>query len=87
MARVSANKMRELLKVYFIMGSVNCKRKPADVLEEAIAGGITLFQYREKGAWALTGEENGGLEKSCRLFAKNITFHLLSTMTLTWLLN
>lgn len=63
MARVSANKMRELLKVYFIMGSVNCKRKPADVLEEAIAGGITLFQYREKGAWALTGEEKWRLGK------------------------
>jgi len=63
MARVSANKMRELLKVYFIMGSVNCKRKPADVLEEAIAGGITLFQYREKGARALTGEEKWRLGK------------------------
>ncbi|WP_279630134.1 thiamine phosphate synthase [Paenibacillus protaetiae] len=40
------------------MGSVNCRSAaaPAEVLREAIRGGITLFQYREKGAGALTGE-------------------------------
>ncbi|MEG6617548.1 thiamine phosphate synthase [Peptococcaceae bacterium 1198_IL3148] len=48
--------MRELLKLYFIMGTNNCRQQPLQVLKDAIAGGITLFQFREKGANALTGE-------------------------------
>ncbi|WP_420850486.1 thiamine phosphate synthase [Paenibacillus tepidiphilus] len=45
-----------MLQLYFIMGSVNCPRlSPADTLREAIAGGITLFQFREKGSGALQG--------------------------------
>ena len=49
--------LREALSVYFIMGSTNCVKNPADVLNEAISGGITLFQFREKGEGALTGTE------------------------------
>jgi thiamine-phosphate pyrophosphorylase len=45
-----------MLKLYFIMGSVNCRLSPAETLTQAIAGGITLFQFREKGPGALTGE-------------------------------
>ncbi|KAB8137908.1 thiamine phosphate synthase [Gracilibacillus oryzae] len=48
---------RELLQVYFIMGSNNTNRDPLAVLEEALQGGITIFQFREKGAGALIGEE------------------------------
>ncbi|MDA8226833.1 MAG: thiamine phosphate synthase [Desulfitobacterium hafniense] len=57
MARVSTDKMRDLLKVYFIMGSLDCKKDPLEVLREAIRGGITLFQFREKGTGALMDEE------------------------------
>lgn len=39
------------------MGSVNCKKSPFEVLTEAIDGGITLFQFREKGSGALVGEQ------------------------------
>lgn len=40
-----------MLRVYFVMGSQDCRGKnPVEVLEEAIAGGITLFQFREKGS-------------------------------------
>lgn len=56
MKRVESDKLRQLLKVYFIMGSVNCRKTPAKVLSEAIAGGVTMFQYREKGTGALTAE-------------------------------
>ncbi|WP_223587720.1 thiamine phosphate synthase [Neobacillus bataviensis] len=49
--------LRDYLKVYFIMGSPNCLKDPTEVLKEAIAGGITLFQFREKGKGALTGED------------------------------
>lgn len=56
MSRLSSEKMKELLPVYFIMGSQNCTRDPRLVLEEAIQGGITLFQFREKGSGSLKGE-------------------------------
>lgn len=43
------------LRLYFIMGSINTNQDPAHVLQRAIDGGITVFQYREKGSNALTG--------------------------------
>jgi len=49
--------LSEALKVYFIMGSPNCLKEPVEVLKEAIAGGVTIFQFREKGKGALTGTE------------------------------
>ncbi|WP_089153607.1 MULTISPECIES: thiamine phosphate synthase [Paenibacillus] len=45
---------RDLLSLYLVMGSSNCRgRSPVQVLEAAIRGGITLFQYREKGVRSL----------------------------------
>lgn len=55
--------VRDALKVYFIMGSPNCLKEPKEVLKEAIAGGITLFQFREKGDGALTGVDKYSLAK------------------------
>lgn len=44
--------------VYFIMGSQNAvERDPLEILEAALAGGISCFQLREKGAGALTGQQ------------------------------
>lgn len=57
MARIHSQKLKELLQVYFIVGSMNCSKKPAEVLAEAIAGGISLFQFREKGTGSLNGAE------------------------------
>lgn len=37
------------------MGSQNCSRNPTDILKAAIDGGITAFQFREKGKGSLTG--------------------------------
>lgn len=48
--------IRRQLQLYFIMGSVNCRLSPAETLSQAIEGGITLFQFREKGRGALTGQ-------------------------------
>ena len=51
-------RITDLLQVYFIAGTVDAKHMPLpDCLEEAIKGGITCFQYREKGPGALTGED------------------------------
>jgi thiamine-phosphate pyrophosphorylase len=59
----NSDSLRESLKVYFIMGSPNCKDNPSTVLVEAIEGGITLFQFREKGPGALTGDGKVSLAK------------------------
>src|SRR5690625_2551217 len=65
-----------MLKLYFIMGSQNTKSDPVDILKAAIAGGITCFQYREKGEHAKVGLDriNLGLNlrKLCR--ENNIPF-------------
>jgi len=70
MSSIHAESIRKHLKLYFIMGSINCQRHPVDVLSEAIAGGITLFQYREKGPGALMGQAKldlaKQLQKLCR---------------------
>ncbi|MGF3103090.1 thiamine phosphate synthase [Rossellomorea sp. DUT-2] len=48
--------LRESLQLYFVMGSPNCEKHPAQVLEEALLGGVTMFQFREKGMEALEGD-------------------------------
>ena len=57
---------KEYVRKYFIMGSQNCSRNPIHILHEALEAGITAFQYREKGAGALTGREKVELGKSLR---------------------
>lgn len=44
--------VRRAMQVYLVMGSVNTTQDPVEVLRQAIAGGITLFQFREKGTGA-----------------------------------
>jgi thiamine-phosphate pyrophosphorylase len=63
MPRINPAQMRSLLKIYFIAGSTNCLKNPEEVLREAIDGGITLFQYREKGESCLEGKEKLELGK------------------------
>lgn len=49
---------KELLKLYFICGTTTCVGKDLyTVVEDALNGGITLFQFREKGKGALEGKE------------------------------
>lgn len=64
------NAIRSSLRLYFIMGSINCHKDPVDVLFEAISGGITMFQFREKGPDALVGQAKLALaqqlQKLCR---------------------
>nr|WP_263327457.1 thiamine phosphate synthase [Neobacillus sp. Marseille-Q6967] len=67
---MNTNRLRESLKVYFIMGSTNCLKKPAEVLKEAIEGGITLFQFREKGTGALSGSAKYKLAKELQTICR-----------------
>lgn len=71
MAKYNQDQLRAALKVYFIAGSNNCTKDPREVVEEAIAGGITIFQFREKGNGALTGKLKYELAKDLQLVCKN----------------
>ena len=56
MTSYTKERMKQLLKVYFIMGSNNNSTlAPEIILEEALKGGISIFQFREKGTGALKG--------------------------------
>ena len=68
--RIETKKMSKLLQVYFIMGSNNCAKDPLSVLKEALDGGVTLFQFREKGEGALIGEERVRFAKELQALCK-----------------
>ncbi|WP_019637057.1 thiamine phosphate synthase [Paenibacillus fonticola] len=53
---VSPEQMRQYLRMYLVVGSVNCQTEPIRVVEEALSGGATMIQLREKGPGALEGE-------------------------------
>ncbi|WP_431027465.1 thiamine phosphate synthase [Lysinibacillus sp. LZ02] len=68
---------REQLSVYFIMGTQNVKhRQPLRILEEALQAGVTMFQFREKGDGALTGEAYEQFAKDCQALCQqyNVPF-------------
>ena len=68
---------REQLQVYFVMGSVNVKgADPLDILERALTGGITMFQFREKGRGAKKGGEYEALALECQRLCRqyNVPF-------------
>ncbi|OMG01308.1 thiamine phosphate synthase [Paenibacillus sp. FSL R7-0337] len=89
MTRIDSEDMRRLLKLYFIMGSVNCRRSPEDTLTAAADGGITLFQFREKGPSALKGAAllrlGQQLRQICRAY--NIPFIVNDDLELAAVLN
>lgn len=64
------------LNKYFIMGTINCKRDPLLVLEDALQAGITIFQLREKGKNALKGDEYIQFARQCQKLCKiyNVPF-------------
>ncbi|GMR64085.1 MULTISPECIES: thiamine phosphate synthase [Bacillus] len=70
MMRIEAKRMSKLLQVYFIMGSNNCTKDPLAVLKEALDGGVTLFQFREKGEGALIGEDRVRFAKELQALCK-----------------
>jgi thiamine-phosphate pyrophosphorylase len=65
---------REQLEVYFIMGSQNVKSNdPLVVLEKALQAGVTIFQFREKGAGALTGQAYEDFARACQKLCQKYT--------------
>ncbi|WP_125772434.1 thiamine phosphate synthase [Companilactobacillus furfuricola] len=67
----------EMLKAYFVCGSQDLVGQDFEVLlEEAIDGGITAFQYRDKAGSTLTSEQRLQLGKKLRKICRdaNIPF-------------
>lgn len=85
MTRISREMMKELLSVYFIMGSNNTKADPVTVVQKALKGGATLYQFREKGGDALTGEARIEFAEKRRQLAVKLVFRSLSMMMWNWL--
>ncbi|WP_338469328.1 thiamine phosphate synthase [Niallia sp. XMNu-256] len=82
--------VKNALKVYFIMGSNNCNgRCPKEVLFQAIEGGITMFQFREKGEGSLKGIEKIKLAEELQMICQqaNIPFIVNDDIELALLLN
>nr|WP_167261476.1 thiamine phosphate synthase [Alkalibacillus almallahensis] len=63
--------MTDYLHTYFIMGSQDCRKDPEMVLQQAIHGGITAFQFREKGKNALSGQAKIKLGHRLRRICKD----------------
>ncbi|MGJ5836630.1 thiamine phosphate synthase [Bacillus sp. G402] len=76
MTKADQQQIKQQLSVYFIMGTANTSRQPLDVLKEAIQGGITMFQFREKGEGALQGEEKKQLARQLQVLCQeaNVPF-------------
>ena len=76
MTRVSEEAMKDLLSVYFIMGSNNTAGDPLTVIEKALKGGATLFQFREKGEGALKAGDQTAFARQVQALCKqfNVPF-------------
>ncbi|MGJ3415977.1 thiamine phosphate synthase [Bacillus sp. Je.9.29.b] len=76
MTKAEQQQIKQQLSVYFIMGTANTTRQPLDVVKEAIQGGITMFQFREKGEKALQGDEKKQLARQIQALCQeaNVPF-------------
>ncbi|SDC19252.1 thiamine-phosphate diphosphorylase [Pelagirhabdus alkalitolerans] len=63
---------KDILSVYFILGSQNVPGKdPIGILKQALEGGITAFQFREKGKGAVVGREKFELAERMQTLCKS----------------
>jgi thiamine-phosphate pyrophosphorylase len=69
--RMTPGLMKQKLRLYLVMGSANCRLLPETVLAQAIAAGITAFQFREKGPQALRGPEKTALALRLKAMCQN----------------
>jgi thiamine-phosphate pyrophosphorylase len=59
MTALSQVNLAHKLSLYFVAGTMNCESPESfrEILVQAVKGGITAFQYREKGTNSLKGEK------------------------------
>ena len=69
---------KEILQVYFICGTANCPEgKFLEILEAAFKSGVTCFQFREKGANALKGDEKVVLARKVKELCRKYQIPLI----------
>jgi len=64
--------LQEQLKLYLVLGSQDCQHSPVAVLSiasEALAGGVTALQFRDKGS-RLTDQERRELAEALQLLCR-----------------
>lgn len=64
---------RNFLKLYFICGTQDCEYnidKTKHIIETALKNGVTIFQYREKGEYSLTGEANENFAREIQILCQ-----------------
>ncbi|ELK46334.1 UNVERIFIED_CONTAM: thiamine phosphate synthase [Halobacillus marinus] len=64
------------LRKYLVMGSQDCVKDPLETLSEAVSGGITAFQFREKGDGSMEWEDKVELGRALKRVcdANNVLF-------------
>lgn len=68
--------LEQQLRKYLVMGSQDCDRDPLSILDEAVAAGITAFQFREKERDPFKGIKNISWQQRCRSGVKLPVFYL-----------
>lgn len=85
--------IQEILPLYFVAGTQDCRHlgdNPAEnllsVLRQALEGGITCFQFRDKGKFSLedSPDEQRALAISCRDLCRQYDVPLLLMTMLIW---
>ncbi|RZT23382.1 thiamine phosphate synthase [Fictibacillus sp. BK138] len=68
MTTLSQVNLAHKLSLYFVAGTMNCQSPESfrEILLHAVKGGITAFQYREKGAHSLIGEKRLEIAKMAK---------------------
>ncbi|MCM3719276.1 thiamine phosphate synthase [Fictibacillus phosphorivorans] len=73
MTALSQVNLAHKLSLYFVAGTTNCQSPESfrDILVQAVKGGVTTFQYREKGANALRGEKRLEMAKRAKKICRD----------------
>jgi len=69
---MKGEELRAALRVYFLFGTPDTSWPPEALLEAAVRGGVTAYQFREKGPGALEGEDRFRLAWSLRDVARRL---------------
>ncbi|HHO81614.1 MAG TPA: thiamine phosphate synthase, partial [Bacillaceae bacterium] len=69
---MKGGELRDALSVYFLFGTEDTSWPPEALLEAAVRGGVTAYQFREKGPGALEGENRLRLARKLRGLARRL---------------
>ncbi|RKQ84675.1 thiamine phosphate synthase [Brockia lithotrophica] len=69
---MKGGELRDALSVYFLFGTQDTSWPPEALLEAAVRGGVTAYQFREKGPGALEGEDRLRLARKLRGLARRL---------------